>query len=151
MKPHRGRPKSVDRGTERRVFLWTDLTGAEASTRYCSVTWMRHGVRIAAFAQYRNLDGVDITYLGMAHGEIDGLMYRVGVAREHTVPSLIGRDPRTQHDSIDAAMALAVLALEDAVKSAVLGDAGEEDDEHRWLRTSKADFEKRTGRKAVRT
>ena len=148
MKGKGGRPKSVDRGSERREFLWVGLTGIDAATRYCTVSWMRHGHRIAAVAQYRSLDGVDATYLGMAHGEIDGLLYRIGDKRAYTVLSQIGREPATQHDSVEALMTLAVLSLEQAVSLTAIGDVDDEDGEHKWVTEARAIAE---GKRAVRS
>lgn len=149
-KGKRGRPKHVDHGTRRCAFEWHGLTGIDASTRYCSVTWMRHGRRVAAVAQYRNLDGVDITYLGMAHGEIHGTMHGMGDAKAHTVESLLNRPPQTQHDSVEALLILAVRSLEQAVTRAASGEETE-DDEHPWVSEGRAEYDARVAAKAARS
>jgi hypothetical protein len=143
MKTRPGRPKSVSRGTQRRTFLWVGPDDTDHSHRFCTVTWMRHGKRLAAVAQYRDVSGIDMAYLGMAQGEIGGPMLRIGEERAATVLGLIGHDPKAQHDSIDAVMALAVISLEAAVRRAVAGDAEDDEPLHPWTAEGRAEYDAR--------
>ncbi len=136
----RGRPKHTDRGTQRLPFNWRGPIGINPTTQYCTVTWMRHGQRVAAAAMYRSLGGIDVTYLGMAHGEINGWLQAIGDSKQHQVRALLGRPPLRERDWIEAVQLLAVTSLEEACELAL--DSGKDaDGEHPWQAMGKAECE----------
>ena len=130
----------------RREFTWLTITLPAPVTRYCTVTWMRTIDRVSAFAYYRDVIGVDSTFVGMAQGKIGGPLHLAGESKAQTVLGALGREATTQRDSIDAVVALAVLSLEQAVGAAVAGAATEH--EHPWLVDGRAEYEERQARKA---
>ena len=141
MKRRPGQPKGVDHGSERRPFAWVTLASLVSTTRYCTVSWMRHGDQVSAFAHYRDLMGVDATFVGLAQGAIGGPLHMAGDARAFSARICLGRDAKTQYDSIDAAVALAVVSLEAAVVRAVAGAM--EEVEHPWLVDGRAEYQER--------
>lgn len=151
--PPRGRPKHVDRGTFRRAFTWRGPAGVGESTQYCTVSWMRHGERVAAVATYRSLAGADITFIGMAHGDVDGPLQAAGDPARHSVRDLLGRAPVRERDGIEACAVLAVQSLEAAAHLAV---ATSPDEDQPWQARGRAEcqahrFAQQQARKAARS
>lgn len=152
MKRRVGRPRSVEHGTERRQFEALLMRGDVPRSRYCTVAWMIHHGRLSATATYRD-PSHDLTYLGMAQGEVDGPYYRRGDTRPHGVLALTGREPSHRSDHVEAVVTLAVQSLEATVAEAVCGPAPEAGD-HPWVIEAREAFEERVAsgrrRKAVR-
>lgn len=134
----RGRPKHVDRGTTRRPFTWLGAGEPGPTTRYCTVTWMRHGSQVAAVATYRNVGGLDVQWLGMAQGAIDGPLSAIGDDVTHSVRALLGRPPTREIDGIEACVILAIRSLECAVDLA--SRWGEDGGEHPWTHAGRGEL-----------
>lgn len=135
----RGRPKHVARGTERRPFEWLGAGDAGPTIRFCTASWMRHGDRVAAVATYRNVAGLDVQYLGMAQGPMDGPFFAAGHGPGVPIRELLGRPPLKERDAIEACVILAVRSLEHAVAQAARGDA--DDHSHPWRMAGKNELE----------
>lgn len=141
MKGRVGRPPKVDHGTARREFQFLGIRGDIPRTRYCTVAWMLAAGRLSAAATYRD-PSHDVTYLGMALGEVDGEYYRRGDARAHGMLALTGRESSRRPDHIEAIVTLAVQSLEATVAEAVCGPAPALE-MHPWDLESQKAFEER--------
>lgn len=152
MKRRVGRPAAVEHGTVRREFAYLGICGDIPRPRYCTVAWMIHHGRLAATATYRDA-AHDLTYVGMAQGEVDGHYYRRGDTRAHGVLALTGREPAHRSDHVEAVVNLAVQSLEATVAEAVCGPPPA--DEHPWVLEAREAFEERVAsgrrRKVVRS